>query len=314
MNKEVEVKIISVNISTEKGTIKKAVDVIELNENGIVNDAHAGDWHRQISLLGMESVEEWEKLAGRKIEYGEFAENITTDGLTLYHTSPGDKFLNDDIELEVTQIGKKCHGDGCAIYREVGNCVMPKQGIFCRVIKGGKLKAGDKLTYQPKLHKALVITLSDRASKGVYEDRSGKIVAEKLESFFTSVHRHFEIERKIIADSEVELESLLENAINSDYDVIITTGGTGIGPRDITVDVVMQYITKELPGIMDMIRVKYGADKPNALISRSVAGIAGSKTLVYTLPGSVKAVNEYMEEITKTLNHLFLMILGIDAH
>lgn len=313
MNKNIEVKVVSVNISEKKGTVKKAVDSIQMNKEGIVGDAHAGDWHRQISLLGIESVHEWEKLAGRKIEFGEFAENITTDGLKLYHTSPGDKFINDNVVLEVTQIGKKCHGDDCAIYREVGNCVMPKQGIFCRVLKAGQLKAGDTLVYIPKVHKALVITLSDRASKGVYEDKSGKRVEAMLEEFYCNTHKHFEIERKVIPDSEEELNSLLEYAINSEYDLIITTGGTGIGKRDITVDVVKEKLEKEIPGIMEMIRVKYGSEKPNALLSRGVAGLS-QNTLIYTLPGSVKAVNEYMSEILKTLNHLYLMLMGIDAH
>jgi molybdenum cofactor synthesis domain-containing protein len=313
MSDSVEIKIVSVNVSKEKGTVKKAVDFIELNENGIVGDAHAGDWHRQVSLLGIESVQEWEKLAKRKIEFGEFAENITTDGLTLFHTSPGDRFENEDIVLEVTQIGKKCHGDNCAIYREVGNCVMPKQGIFCRVLKGAKLKAGDVLRYEPKIYKATVITLSDRASKGVYDDLSGPQVCAKLEEFFNKGHKHFSIENKVIPDNKELLNQLIDEAVNSDYDIIITTGGTGIGPRDITVDVVKSKLDKEIPGIMEMIRVKYGSDKPNALLSRAVAGLIGN-TLVYTLPGSVKAVTEYLDEIVKTIDHLFFMLNGIDNH
>ncbi|MCD4732098.1 MAG: MOSC domain-containing protein, partial [Bacteroidales bacterium] len=121
-----EIKVISVNISEKKGTIKKPVDIIELTELGVKNDAHAGNWHRQVSLLGNESVKKFEKDANRHIEYGEFAENITTDGLILYETSPLDKLIIGDAELEITQIGKKCHGTSCAIFKEVGNCVMPK--------------------------------------------------------------------------------------------------------------------------------------------------------------------------------------------
>jgi len=101
-----QVEIISVNISEKKGTIKKAVDEIVLDENGIKNDAHAAPWHRQISLLGVESFEKFEIIAGRKVNYGEFAENITTKGIELYKTHPLDRFILDNIELEVTQIGK----------------------------------------------------------------------------------------------------------------------------------------------------------------------------------------------------------------
>jgi molybdenum cofactor synthesis domain-containing protein len=158
----------------------------------------------------------------------------------------------------------------------------------------------------------LVITLSDRAHKGEYEDLSGPRIMEILTGYFTSVKWEFNINLILIPDDAEILKELLKSA-GSTYNIVITTGGTGIGPRDITVDVVKPLLTKEIPGIMEYIRVKYGADKPNALLSRGVAGIIGS-TLIYTLPGSVRAVNEYMEEILKTLNHTIYMQYGIDAH
>src|SRR5664280_1908714 len=114
----------------------------------------------------------------------------------------------------------------------------------------------------------------------------------------------------LIPDDFSMLKELLEKG-SSFYNIIITTGGTGIGPRDITVDTVKPMLSKEIPGIMEMIRVKYGMDKPNALLSRSVAGIIG-KSLIYTLPGSVRAVDEYMDEIVKTLTHTIMMQHGID--
>ncbi|HOP04704.1 MAG TPA: molybdopterin-binding protein [Tenuifilaceae bacterium] len=308
-----KVKVLSVNISTEKGTIKKPVNSIELNEQGITSDAHSGDWHRQVSMLGKESFDRFAQLAGRKINFGEFAENITTEGLELVNTKPGDMFIGKNVELEVTQIGKKCHGDSCAIYREVGNCVMPKEGIFLWVKKSGTLYPGDELEYVPKIYKILVITLSDRAYKGTYEDKSGPAVVTKVDEFFRTIKWHHSVDTLVIPDDDRMLRGNLLKARELNYDVVITTGGTGIGPRDITPDVVKESIDKEIPGIMEMIRVKYGAEKPNALISRGVAGIMGG-TFVYTLPGSVKAVNEYMNEITKTLQHLFLMRMGIDSH
>ncbi|MDO9512649.1 MAG: hypothetical protein Q7J34_12875 [Bacteroidales bacterium] len=144
-----EIVVLAVNISEEKGTIKKPVDHIILNEKGVENDAHAGDWHRQLSLLAAESISRFEVSMNRKINFGEFAENISTQGLELKDCKPGDLFYNETIRLEVTQIGKSCHGSNCEIFKEVGNCVMPKEGIFARVISGGVLKAGDKLWYQP---------------------------------------------------------------------------------------------------------------------------------------------------------------------
>jgi len=144
------INILSVNISLKKGTIKTPVDKIVLDEKGVVDDAHAGDWHRQVSLLGKESFEKFEKQAGRELKFGEFAENITTEGIILYETLPGDRFEIGEVVLEVTQIGKKCHGKGCAIFVEVGNCVMPKEGIFCKVITPGSVKKGDKMIYIPQ--------------------------------------------------------------------------------------------------------------------------------------------------------------------
>lgn len=306
------IKILSVNISEKKGTVKKPVESIELCEIGVKRDAHSGTWHRQVSLLGKESFEKFSLEAKREIQYGEFAENITTEGVILYKTSPLDIFKNHDLELMVTQIGKKCHGDGCAIYREVGNCVMPKEGIFAKVIKGGTMKAGDVLEYHPKVYKVKVITLSDRASSGEYQDLSGPEIAKITTAYFEKANKLIEVEVVVMPDDEEQLRQLC--MMDKDqYDVIFTTGGTGIGPRDITPDVIRPLLDKEIPGIMEVIRVRYGMEKPNASLSRSVAGIMGG-TLVYTLPGSVKAVREYMDEILKTLEHLVYMQYGLDVH
>lgn len=308
-----KIQVVSVNISKQKGTIKKPIDQIELNELGVKDDAHSGNWHRQVSLLGIESVKKFEKDAKRHIQYGEFAENITTEGLILYETKPLDKLIIGKTELEITQIGKKCHGTSCAIFKEVGNCVMPKEGIFARVLKNGIVKAGDLIEYIPKVYKVQVITLSDRAFNGEYEDRSGPRILELLSAFFEKNNHQFEKEHTIIPDDPEALRVLLERAEDNKIDVVFTTGGTGVGPRDYTPDVVKDLLDKEIPGIMESIRLKYGMDKPNALLSRGVAGLMG-QTFVYTIPGSVKAVNEYMEEILKTLIHLKYMLHGLDAH
>lgn len=303
--------VVSVNISEKKGTIKMPVPAIELTDIGVKGDAHSGKWHRQVSLLGTESFEKFEGQAGRKLAYGEFAENITTSGIILYQTRPLDRFIIGDTELEVTQIGKHCHGDGCAIYREVGNCVMPKEGIFCRVLKYGTVRAGDKVMYLPRIFRIRVITLSDRASAGEYPDKSGPAAVNILTDFFNSQQWKTEIDRIVIPDDAIELKQVMSDL--DGIDLVFTTGGTGIGPRDITVDVIEPLLHKKIPGIMELIRVKYGAEKPAALLSRGVAGVIG-KTLVYTLPGSVKAVEEYLTEINKTLKHSIYMLHGLDLH
>lgn len=150
MERNEHINILSVNTSLIKGTIKTPVERIELNCQGVVNDAHAGDWHRQISLLGKESFDRFSKETGRKVEYGEFAENITTEGIELFKTKPGDLFKIGDVVLEVTQIGKKCHGTSCAIFKEVGNCVMPTEGIFCKVINPGEISPENTMVYEPR--------------------------------------------------------------------------------------------------------------------------------------------------------------------
>ncbi len=307
------IKVLSVNISKEKGTIKLPEDKIQITMVGVKDDAHAGNWHRQVSMLAKESIDKFSTLAGREISFGEFAENITTEGMLLYKTKPFDRFISDEVELEVTQIGKKCHGDNCSIFKEIGNCVMPKEGIFCRVIKGGTLTPGMKLKYFPKIFNARIITLSDRASSGEYEDRSGPRTTELLLDYFDLIGWRINYENIIIPDNPVKLDLLLKDAKERNIDLVITTGGTGIGERDITPDVVSFNLDKEIPGIMDMIRIKFGKEKPNALLSRSICGVMGS-SLIFTLPGSVKAVNEYMPEILSTLKHMILMLHGINAH
>jgi molybdopterin adenylyltransferase len=307
------ITVLSTNISEKKGTIKHPVKSIIINDKGVQDDAHAGNWHRQVSMLGVESIEKFSIDAKRKINFGEFAENITTLGFELYKSNILDHFKIGNVDLEVTQIGKECHGTKCAIFKEVGNCVMPKEGIFCRVIKGGEIKAGDEIIYTPKIFKIAVITLSDRASRGEYADRSGPQIKELIEKHFDITNRKYETVVKLIPDNAEMLKDAFSELTDNDFDIIFTTGGTGIGSKDITVDVVKPLLQKEITGIMDFIRMKYGAEKSNALISRSVAGII-NKTMIFTLPGSVKAVTEYMTEITKVLNHLILMLHDIDAH
>jgi len=164
----------------------------------------------------------------------------------------------------------------------------------------------------PEKIEILIITLSDRASRGEYEDLSGPMINQMVQEYFEPLDFRFSVTDVIIADDAEELKNILTDS-GKDYNIIFTTGGTGIGPRDITVDTVRPLLSKEIPGIMEFIRVKYGAEKPNALLSRGVAGIIGN-SLIYTLPGSVKAVKEYMTEILKTLEHAVYMQHGIDTH
>jgi len=158
-----------------------------------------------------------------------------------------------------------------------------------------------------------VVTLSDRASQGIYEDKSGMLIQEILSTFFKDNGLDVSFEYMIIPDDKEILHSTLKGMIKDSCQYIFTTGSTGIGPRDIAPDVIKTIIEKEIPGIMEFIRLKYGAIIPNALLSRSIAGVAG-QSVIYALPGSPKAVKEYLEEILRTLLHCYLMMTAVDAH
>lgn len=138
-------KVVDVNISEVKGVVKKPIEKGYFKENyGLEGDAHAGDWHRQVSLLSKESIDKMKAMGVEGLSSGKFAENITTEGITLYELPIGTKLKIGETLMEVTQIGKECH-KGCAIRSQVGDCIMPREGIFTKVLKGGYIKSGDTI-------------------------------------------------------------------------------------------------------------------------------------------------------------------------
>jgi MOSC domain-containing protein YiiM len=139
-------RIVSVNISVERGTEKRPVEEAALRRDyGIEGDAHAGNWGRQISLLAQESIDKMTALGAEDLLPGRFAENITVQGLELHTLPVGTRLRLGDCEVELTQIGKECHRH-CRIYEEVGLCVMPVEGVFAKVLRGGRVRAGDRVS------------------------------------------------------------------------------------------------------------------------------------------------------------------------
>jgi molybdenum cofactor synthesis domain-containing protein len=244
---------------------------------------------------------------------GDFAENLTVRGLDCSRVSLLDRFRIGEVELEVTQIGKACHGQGCAIFQRVGRCVMPDEGVFTRVVQRGTIRPGDAVEFLPKTLRFRVVTLSDRAALGEYEDRSGPRVRELLEAFLESGRLRGEVEPVLLSDDPATFRAELEAARAAGVEVVISSGGTGVGPRDLAPETVTAFCDRLVPGIPEGIRAKFGAAHPNAYLSRAVVGLAGTM-VVYALPGSVRAVEEYMGEILVTMQHLLLMVRGIDAH
>ena len=138
-------KVLAICISKHKGTLKNEVSEANfIEEFGIEGDAHAGKWHRQVSLLAFEKIDDFRNKGGN-VDFGAFGENLVVDGIELHKLPVGQQLQVGEVLLEVTQIGKECH-DKCAIYYLVGECIMPKNGIFTRVLKGGKVKVGDQCT------------------------------------------------------------------------------------------------------------------------------------------------------------------------
>ncbi len=304
-------RIVGIHISEKKGTIKTPVGAVEVTPLGLTGDAHAGRWHRQVSLLDAAAVKKFTTTQDAVVAPGEFAENLLTEGISLSRAAPLDRIIiGNNVELEVTQIGKECHGSGCSVSQRVGTCLMPHEGIFARVVTPGLVRVGDpaELVERPLI--IHIVTLSDRAAAGEYEDQSGPRISSLVSTHFASTRWHLAIERTILPDDPERLRNLLIGDKNALTDVVITTGGTGLGPRDITPDVVQSLADDEIPGIMDFVRLTYGARNPAALLSRSIAAVMGN-TLVFALPGSVRAVEEYCTEMLKVLEHAILMRHGI---
>ena len=142
-------KVIAVCISREKGTKKENIHKAEFIEDwGIRDDAHAGKWHRQVSLLSHDKVEAF-RARGAKVEDGAFGENLLVEGIDFASLPVGTIFRCNDVVLELTQVGKKCH-QGCAIFQEMGDCIMPREGVFTRVLHGGIICEGDELEIEEK--------------------------------------------------------------------------------------------------------------------------------------------------------------------
>lgn len=297
--------IVSVNISEKKGTIKHPVESIQLRIGlGIEGDAHAGDWHRQVSLLDLSSFDKMTTKATVELKPGIFAENITTEGIDLWSLPIGTKLEIGDALLEITQIGKECHRH-CQVFRQVGDCVMPREGIFAVVLREGELKAGQAIKIIPNLRVA-ILTLSDKSYQGTREDKSGPAIARALEG------KAQVIAQEILPDDKEMIQAKLIEYARDNIDVVFTTGGTGFAPRDVTPEATMAVIDREAPGIAEAIRTASLRVTPKAMLSRGVAGIL-DRTLIINFPGSPKAALECLEVFLPAMDHAVETLRG-DAY
>lgn len=302
-------KIIALCTSEKKGTLKEPVMSVELREGyGIVGDAHAGNWHRQVSLLAIEKIEEFRK-KGVDVNFGAFGENIVTEGIDLRKLPVGTRLkLGSDVVLEVTQIGKECHKD-CAIRHQVGDCIMPREGIFAEVVHGGMLEPDGDIEILPpdenRPFTAAVITVSDKGSTGEREDKSGPVMKEMLEGEGYKV-----VESVILPDGVEPLCSeLIRLSDSRQVNLIVTSGGTGFSVRDLTPEATIKASERMAPGIAEAMRAHSMTITDRACLSRAVSAIRGT-TLIINLPGSPKAVREDLEYILPIIEHGLHILRG----
>ena len=301
-------KVIAVCVSEKKGTQKTEVPSIRLiPEWGIENDAHAGKWHRQVSLLALEKIEAF-RAKGADVDYGAFGENIIAEGFDFRSLPVGTRFRIGEALLELTQIGKECHTH-CAIYHQVGDCIMPKEGVFTIVLEGGTVKAGDTIELieaDPKrAFTAAWITLSDKGAAGEREDKSGPLIGEMLAEAGYNV-----VEGLLIPDEpEMLKRQLIRLADQRQVNVIFTTGGTGFSLRDRTPEATIEVCDRMTPGIAEAVRAYSMTKTPTAMLSRAAAGMR-NRTLIINLPGSPKAVRECLEFLMHPLEHGIEIMLG----
>lgn len=289
-------------ISEKKGTLKMPVQEAELiPDYGIKNDAHAGKWHRQISLLPDEKIQAFKKRVPQ-IKYGSFGENLVTEGFDLRSIPVGTKFrIGDNILIQMTQIGKNCHTE-CAISKQTGECIMPREGVFAKVIHGGTVHVGDrieKLSFDPDTpFTAAIITLSDKGAAGEREDKSGPMLAEMARNQGYEV-----VEQLLLPDGIEKLSAeLIRLADQRQVSLILTTGGTGFSQRDLTPEATEKVCQRMAPGIPEAMRYASLKITPKAMLSRETAGIR-NRSLIINLPGSPKAARENLEAVLPALNH-----------
>ena len=235
------------------------------------------------------------------MDYGAFGENLVVEGFDLATLPVPSFFAIGDAVLEMTQIGKECHSD-CAIRQQVGDCIMPREGVFARVVKGGTIHTGDEMKLLPTPAdlplRAAVITLSDKGSRGEREDKSGPLIVEMLTATGYKVE-----EALLLPDDAAQLKTqLLRLADARQVNLILTTGGTGFSPRDITPEATLSVADRNAPGIAEAMRYH----------SRGVSVLRG-KTLIVNLPGSPKAVKENLEYILPSLAHGIRLAAGLDG-
>lgn len=307
-----EGRLLHICISAKKGICKHEIPSANVvTEHGLEGDAHSGDWHRQVSLLAHNDIE-FMRSKGLTLTPGAFGENFVVDGLDTNELGVGSRLRIGPLLMELTQVGKVCH-TRCAIYYKTGDCIMPRTGVFARVVEGGAVNPGMRATVAYKVPRATiqaaVLTVSDRCSEGTTIDTAGPAVARVLQD---------ELQARVawtalVPDDVGRVSGTLTDFADRRVDLIVTVGGTGISPRDITPEATRMVLDRELPGLVEAMRSSSALITPNALLSRAIAGVR-RETLVINLPGSLSAAVENLRSILPALPHAIKMLRNETAH
>lgn len=311
MTGNIKGKVLAVCTSKTKGVVKTPQDYVDIKKAwGIVDDAHAGNWHRQVSLLAKEDAEIMEKINNESYPAGAFAENILTSGLNLTSLPLGTIIdIGSSVRLEITQKGKTCH-TGCEIKKKTGDCIMPRCGIFTKVLEGGRVRPGDEINIVSTYRFAIVV-VSTSCTKGERIDTAGEEVAKILKMYkFNPMYK------VVVPDDKTaikkELLELSSNKANPCH-LILTVGGTGLSPDDVTPDATEDILERRVPGIPELMRASAAKSTQRSYLSRGVAGIR-SNTLIINLPGSLRGASESVASIVPVLPHALRMMAGEHYH
>jgi molybdopterin adenylyltransferase len=304
--------VLHVCVSPRKRTAKNAVPRAVLrDDHGLEGDAHAGSWHRQVSLLGEADVETM-RAKGLELKPGAFGENLVVAGLDLNELGVGTRLKIGEAELEITQVGKVCH-ERCPIYDQAGDCIMPRAGVFARVVKGGEVRPGTSIEVVSEVPRhviqAAVLTVSDRRAGGEAEDATGPAVAGALQQALAARIAW----TGVVPDEREPISKALKDVADRGLDLVVTSGGTGCGPRDVTPEATRAVIEREVPGLAEAMRAASAEVTPHALLQRGVCGICES-TLILNLPGSPKAAVENLTAVLPALPHAVRLLRGQTAH
>jgi molybdenum cofactor synthesis domain-containing protein len=302
-------EVVSVNVSSVTGERKMPASRVELVAgHGVAGDAHAGPGQRQLSLLALESFEHM-PAETRPLVPGDFAENVTTRGIDLLALPVGTRVrVGRDALIEISQHGKRCHA-GCEISQRVGTCVMPREGVFATVVCGGVIEPGDAIEPvadpgPPARDTFAVLTCSDSCFAGQARDTAGPALVELGQLAGWEC-----LGSELVADDRAAISAALVGLADRGASIIFTTGGTGLGPRDVTPEATLDVAERLAPGIAEAIRSGSARFTPRAMLSRGVA-VLRSETLIINLPGSETAVRESFGIVAEVLPHALRMIRG----